>query len=82
MQEDLEAIPFEVFALRLRRFLEVDVPHALAQPWRAMEWHVDNRCSFCEYLGEPRPPSPSDPCVTPHPDHCLPTARRRTMSAG
>ena len=74
MQEDLEVIPFEVFALRIRRFLQVDVPHALGQPWRSLEWHVDNRCSFCEYLGEPRPASPSDPHVAPHPDHCLPTA--------
>lgn len=75
MQEDLEDIPFEVFALRIRRFLEFDVPQALEQPWRALEWHVDNRCSFCEYLGEPRPPSASDPHVAPHPDHCLPTAQ-------
>ena len=75
MQKDLEIIPFEVFALRIRRFLEVDVPHALERPWHSLEWHVDNRCSFCEYLGEPRPASPSDPHVAPHADHCLPTAR-------
>ncbi|MCY4481281.1 MAG: ATP-binding protein [Spirochaetaceae bacterium] len=75
MQEDLEFVPFEVFALRIRRFLQVDVPQALAQPWRSLEWHVDNRCSFCEYLGEPRPARPSDPQVAPHPDHCLPMAK-------
>ena len=75
MQEDLEIIPFEVFALRIRRFLEVDVPHALEQPWHSLEWHVDNRCSFCEYLGEPRPTSSSDPHVAPHSGHCLPTAQ-------
>ena len=75
MQEDLEAVPFEVLALRIRRFLQVDVPQAFVQPWRSLEWHVDNRCSFCEYLGEPRPASPSDPHVAPHPDHCLPTAQ-------
>jgi DNA replication ATP-dependent helicase Dna2 len=75
MQKDLEAVPFEVFALRIRRFLQVDVPQALAQQWRSLEWHVDNRCSFCEYLGEPRPPSDTDPHVAPHPDHCLPTAQ-------
>jgi hypothetical protein len=75
MQEDLEPVPFEVFALRIRRFLEVDVPQALAQQWQTLEWHVDNRCSFCEYLGEPRPPSSQNPHVAPHPDHCLPTAQ-------
>src|SRR5207248_1600887 len=48
MQEDLEPVPFEVFALRIRRFLQVEVPQALSQPWQSLEWHVDNRCSFCE----------------------------------
>ena len=75
MRKDLEFVPFEVFALRIRRFLQIDVPQALVKPWRALEWHVDNRCSFCEYLGEPRPASPSDPHVAPHPDHCLPMAK-------
>jgi DNA replication ATP-dependent helicase Dna2 len=74
MQEDLEPVPFEVFALRIRRFLSVDVPQALSQTWQALEWHVDNRCSFCEYLGEPRPATSTDPHAAPHPDHCLPTA--------
>lgn len=74
MEEDLEAVPFEVFALRVRRFFQVDVPQALGQPWSSLEWHVDNRCSFCEYLGEPRPASRSDPRIAPHPDHCLPMA--------
>lgn len=75
MQEDLEAVPFEVFALRIRRFLRVDVPQALSQSWQSLEWHVDNRCSFCEYLGEPRPATSTDPHAAPHPDHCLPTAQ-------
>ena len=75
MREDLEPVPFEVFVLRVRRFLQFDVPTALSQPWQDHEWHVDNRCSFCEYLGEDRPPSSSDPHVAPHVDHCLPTAQ-------
>jgi DNA replication ATP-dependent helicase Dna2 len=74
MQEDLEPVPFEVFALRIRRFLQVEVPQVLSKPWQSLEWHVDSRCSFCEYLGENRPPSPTDPQTAPHPDHCLPTA--------
>ena len=77
MQADLDDVPFEVFALRIRRFLQVDVPQALAQPWHSLEWHVDNRCSFCEYLGERRPVSTSDPHAAPHPDHCLPSAQRQ-----
>lgn len=73
MRKDLEPVPFDVFVLRVRWFLREDVPSALSKPWREQEWHVDNRCSFCEYLGEDRPGS-SDPNAAPHPDHCLPMA--------
>jgi hypothetical protein len=78
MEKDLEPVPFEVFALRIRRFLQVDVVQALSQPWQTLEWHVDSRCSFCEYLGEERPPSQiaRDPEAAPHDDHCLPMATR------
>ena len=87
MQRDLEPVPFEVFALRVRRFFQVDVVNALRQPWQSLEWHVDSRCSFCEYLGEPRPARQLSPAATaaeqdaarriqPHADHCLPTATR------
>ncbi|NHA14599.1 bifunctional RecB family nuclease/DEAD/DEAH box helicase [Thioalkalivibrio sp. XN279] len=74
MQEDLETSPFEVFAFRVRRFFQSDLPRALASHWSALEFHVDNRCSFCEYLGEDRPPSQHDPKVAPHDNHCLPLA--------
>ena len=76
MEADLEPVPFEVFVLTVRKFLQSDVPMALSQAWQKHDWHVDNRCSFCEYLGEDRPPSASNPYSTPHPDHCLPTALR------
>ena len=75
MQEDLEPVPFDVFVIRVRRFLQFDVPTALSKQWRAHEWHVDNRCSFCEYLGEERPPESAHPQAAAHPDHCLPMAR-------
>ena len=77
MQDDLEPVPFEVFVLRVRRFLRFDVPAALSKRWQAHEWHVDNRCSFCEYLGEDRQPSARHPKVAPHHDHCLPMAQRQ-----
>ena len=54
-------MPFEVFALCVRRFLQVEVPRVLSAPWQTLELHVDNRCSFCEYLGEPRPASATTP---------------------
>lgn len=68
LEQDLELAPFEVFAIRIRRFLAVEVPTILARPWRDLEWHVDNRCGTCEYLGEPRPN------YTANADHCLPLA--------
>jgi DNA replication ATP-dependent helicase Dna2 len=68
MQEDLEVTPYEVFSLRVRRFLRVDVPSVLGSPWRVLEWHVDSRCANCEYLGEPRPG------YVANLDHCMPLA--------
>jgi len=73
MQEDLEHVPLEVFAFRVRRFFSVDVPNALGSHWQSLDWHVDNRCSFCEYLGENRGHN-AQPPVAPHSLHCLPTA--------
>jgi DNA replication ATP-dependent helicase Dna2 len=74
MEDDLEAVPFEVFAFRLRRFLQCDLREALSTPWQDHDWHVDNRCSGCEYLGYPRftreGPAPSDE------RWCHPTATR------
>ena len=75
MQADLEPVPFEVFALKVQRFHQVDVPRALSKAWQDHEWHVDNRCSFCEYVGEDRPPNTRDPRAVPHKDHCLPMAK-------
>ena len=76
MEEDLESVPFDVFVFTVRKFLQNDVPTVLSGTWQTHDWHVDNRCSFCEYLGEDRPPSATNPNSAPHPDHCLPTAQR------
>ncbi len=68
LDEDLEEVVFEVFAPRLRRFLREELPVVLSTPWRDLDWHVDNRCIGCDYLGF------QWPGVQPHPDHCWPTA--------
>jgi DNA replication ATP-dependent helicase Dna2 len=73
LEEDLELVPYEVFAFRLRRFLQEDLPEVLAAPsWRDLEWHVDNRCKGCEYLGYPWTNAQGQ--STNHPDHCIPMA--------
>jgi hypothetical protein len=74
MEQDLEPVPFEVFAFRVRGFLQEDIPYVLSRSWQNLEWHVDNRCSTCEYLGYPWLDSDGEP--TNEPDHCIPTARR------
>jgi len=79
MQVDLEIVPFDVFSLYIQRFLHDDVPRVLnvvqSGSWKDLDWHVDNRCSYCDYLGEHRPPSSKDPKVSAHADHCLPQAQ-------
>jgi hypothetical protein len=49
---DPEAMPPEVVLGRVQRFLAVDLRQVLAEPdWRLLPWHIDRRCSGCDYLG-------------------------------
>jgi DNA replication ATP-dependent helicase Dna2 len=84
LDDDLEAMPPEVVLGRIQRFLRVDLREVLAESdWRALAWHIDSRCSGCDYLGyrwsrdedeaaEGRPPQ------GPSPDerYCWPMAER------
>jgi DNA replication ATP-dependent helicase/nuclease Dna2 len=72
LEGDLEQVPFEVFAYRVRRILKDDLRYVLSKPWRALEWHVDNRCQGCDYLGYPWI---SNGQPTSRPDHCMPEAK-------
>ena len=80
LEKDLVKVPFEVFAYRVRRFFQSDVPHVLdpGRPWQTLEWHVDNRCKNCEYLGYPWVNARGE--TTAHEDHCMPTAERLDVS--
>lgn len=69
LSEDLEVVPFGVFAPRLRRFFQSELQTVLQATWTNLEWHVDNRCIGCEYLGYPWPGT-----TTSDPRHCWPTA--------
>lgn len=52
LNADLEVMPPEVVIGRVQRFLEVDLREALAvADWRRLAWHIDSRCSGCDYLG-------------------------------
>jgi hypothetical protein len=39
--DDLEAMPFEVFAFRVRRILKDDLRCVLSRPWTELDWHVE-----------------------------------------
>lgn len=52
LEADLETMPPEVVLGRVKRFLTVDLREVLGVPdWRELPWHIDNRCSGCDYLG-------------------------------
>ena len=52
LDADLEAMPPEVVIGRIQRFLSVDLREVLTEPlWRELPWHIDHRCSGCDYLG-------------------------------
>jgi DNA replication ATP-dependent helicase Dna2 len=52
LDADLEDMPPEVVLGRVQRFLQVDLREVLAEPdWQSLPWHIDNRCSGCDYLG-------------------------------
>lgn len=73
LQKDLEITPFEVFAPRVRHFFRKDVSYVLScENWDKLDWHVDNRCIGCDYLGHQWYDKNGDP--TWHPLHCIPTA--------
>jgi len=74
MQEDLEAVPFEVFVGRVKHFFTTDLPQAFACPWHQHPWHVDNRCKGCDYLGYPWLDQSGQP--TANRLHCMPTAEQ------
>lgn len=72
MAEDLEPVPFEVFAFRIRRFFQDELPIVLSTPWQELEWHVDNSCKNCENLGYPWVNREGQ--RTDREGHCIPTA--------
>lgn len=69
LDKDLEFVPFGVFGPRLRRFFQTELAKVLDADWKSLDWHVDNRCIGCDYLGYPWSGSTST-----DPRHCWPQA--------
>jgi hypothetical protein len=72
LEKDIEIAPCDVFAPRLRRFLNEQLPSMLKTPWQDLSWHVDYRCKGCEFLGYPW--RDADGNVLNEPSQCMPTA--------
>jgi hypothetical protein len=73
LAEDLEEVPFEVFVPEVRRFFTEHVPGVLAKVWTDTEYHVDNRCKGCPFLGAPWLDGQGNP--TAQAGHCVPVAQ-------
>ena len=49
---DLERVDFQIFFQAVSHFFQQDLPRVLAlTDWTALDWHVDSRCSACDFLG-------------------------------
>jgi hypothetical protein len=60
-ENDLEPIDFPIFFQTIDHFFKTDLPRVLAEPdWAQLDWHVDSRCSSCDFLGYRNWLSPND----------------------
>lgn len=49
---DLDHVDFQIFFQTVSHFFKQDLPRVLAiDDWTELDWHVDSRCSACDYLG-------------------------------
>lgn len=49
---DLERVDFSIFFQTVSHFFNQDLPRVLAvNDWTTLDWHVDSRCSACDFLG-------------------------------
>ncbi len=75
--KDLEPVDFPIFFQTIDHFFRVDLPRVLAvQDYQQLDWHVDGRCSACDFLGYRNWLSAGDRVtVDAHRDHyCVPRA--------
>lgn len=50
--KDLEPVDFPIFFQTIDHFFKADLPRVLAVPqYPQLDWHVDARCSACDFLG-------------------------------
>lgn len=74
---DLEPIDFPIFFQTIDHFFKTDLPRVFAvTDWAQLDWHVDGRCSTCDFLGYRNWLSTTDRTkLDAHRDHyCVPAA--------
>lgn len=50
--QDIEIVDFETFFQTVDHFFKEDLPRVVGTTdWRTLDWHVDSRCSNCDFLG-------------------------------
>ncbi len=82
LMADCEDANLRFYLPTVLRFFREDLPRvatigdAKADGWRGLEWHVDSRCSSCDFLGYARwVPDEFKLKIQAHPDHyCHPGA--------
>jgi hypothetical protein len=75
---DLERVDFPIFFQSVDHFFRQDLPRVLSAPdWTTLDWHVDSRCSACDFLGHRNWLRASDRAtLDAHRDHyCVPAAQ-------
>lgn len=76
-EKDLEPVDFPIFFQTIDHFFKTDLPRVLVvTDWGQLDWHVDSRCSSCDFLGYRNWLSATDrPTLDAHRDHyCVPAA--------
>jgi hypothetical protein len=77
--EDCDDVPFKFYMQTVRRFFTEDLLRVIRvgdNDWRHLDWHVNPKCSACDWLGYGRWLSKDDRArIATHPDHyCAPNA--------
>jgi len=77
--EDCEDINFRFYMPAVMRFFREDIPRVIQigdTNWRDLDWHVDSKCTACDWLGISNWATVADKAkIQAHPDHyCLPNA--------
>jgi len=79
LMQDCEDINFRFYMPAVMRFFREDIPRVITTgdaDWRTLDWHVDSRCTACDWLGNEKWATAADRAkIQANPEHyCLPNA--------